>query len=250
MGTEGGRERDHILPTSASISRNSTTDLEEGQPISQRVPRWALWMSAVARNSSTPEHRQIEMDYKFGCIFDHGAAYAPNSFEDPTSGKRIVWSWLIEEDVPVEYCEDKGWTGCITLPSELFLFELDHVVSGFKSSLEDLACTFEVEASKHGGYTVRTLGIRPLQSLESLRLRAPSAHIDKLCKLALPLTELESPEAKSLTSNDIPVPGTRWELIASIDVRSHCSTVGFRILHGSGTPGSTRMLYQDHVPPA
>lgn len=241
MGSEGGHDRDHVLPTSASVSKTTTADLKGDEMLSQRVPRWALWMSAVARNSSTSEHRLIEMDYKFGGIFDHGAAYAPNSFQDEATGKRIVWSWLIEEDTPVEFCEDKGWTGCITLPRELFLFEIDHVVSGFKSSIQDLACTFEAEASKHDRYTVRTLGIRPFEGLQKLRLGAPSAHIDKLCKLVLPLAEPGTQEV--LTSTDIPVPGTRWELDAIIKVHNHCSTVGFRISHGEATLGSTEIIF-------
>lgn len=241
LGTEGGQDRDHVLPTPASISQSTTTDGEGNAVPSQRVPRWALWISAVARNSSTPEHRWIEMDYKFGGIFDHGAVYAPNSFQDPSTGRRIVWGWLIEEDVPVEHCENKGWTGCITLPRELFLFEIDHVVSGFKSSIQELACTFEAEPSNHGRFTLRTLGIRPFEDLQELRLGAPSAHIDKLCKLALPLTEPDTGEV--VTSTDIPLSGTRWEVVATILVHDHCSTVGFRISHGTSTLGSTEIIF-------
>lgn len=181
------------------------------------------------------------MDYKFGGIFDHGAVYAPNSFQDPSTGRRIVWGWLIEEDVPVEYCENKGWTGCITLPRELFLFEIDHIVSGFKSSIQELACTFEAEPSNHGRFTLRTLGIRPFEDLQELRLGAPSAHIDKLCKLALPLTEPDTGEV--VTSTDIPLSGTRWELVATILVHDHCSTVGFRISHGTNTLGFTEIIF-------
>lgn len=243
MGTEGGQDRDHVLPTSASISVSAPVK-ENGQAVPQRVSRWTLWMSAVARNSSTPEHRLIEMDYKFGGIFDHGAAYAPNSFEDPTTGKRLVWSWLIEEDVPIEFCEDKGWTGCITLPRELFLFEIDNITSGFKSTIEELACTFESEPStKDDGHTIRTLGIRPLKGLQDLRRGAPSVHVDRLCKLALPLDETLTSQDDPSTSTDIPVPGTRWEITAAVKVHDHCSTVGLRILHGPGTLGATEITF-------
>lgn len=246
MGTEGGQEREHVLPNAASISRASIADVNSDPTLSQQVPRWSLWTSAVARNSSTPEHRSMEMDYKFEGIVDHGAAYAPNSFEDPLSGRRIVWSWPIEEeDVPVGCCEYKGWTGCITLPRKLFLFEIDHVVSGFRSSIEELACTSEADTSRNGGYTVRTLGIQPFERLQKLRRGPPSAHIDKLCKLALPLTEpyttLDGPTTIIFT--DIPVPDTRWEQNAAIIVHNHCSAVGFRLSHGNGTLGSTKITF-------
>lgn len=236
-GTEGGQDRDHITPTSNAVG----SQVNDKTKLPERVPRWTLWLCAKARNCSTPGHRRIEMDYNFGGIFDHGVAYAPNSFQDPSTGKRVVWSWLIEEDVPIDYCEDKGWTGCLSLPREVFLYEIDHVVSGFKSSLDELRYTFEIETSAKGYHTARTLGVRPLQDLENLRLGAPTAHIDKSCKLSLPL--LDSDTQSILSSTDIPVPGTRWELNAFIRILPICESVGFTIFHGAAANMSTEIIF-------
>lgn len=241
LGTEGGEDRDHVLPSAAHAGQTDDEIKEDKDSLPQRVPRWPIWMSAVPRKSSTPERGWIEMDYKFGGIYDHGSVYALNSFHDGLTGKRIAWSWLIEEDVPLEHCKDKGWTGCISLPRELFLFEIDHVVSGFKSSFDELAHTFEAQHSKHNRHTIRTLGIRPFEGLKELRLGAPSAHIDKMCKLALPLSEPDKEDL--LTSTDILAPGTRWELDAVIRVHDRCEKVGFKILHGSKATRPTEIVF-------
>lgn len=236
-GTEGGQDRSHLLPTSGAVNENVRDKLA----LPQRVARWSLWLCAEARNCSTPGHRRVEMDYKFGGILDHGVAYAPNSFEDPSTGKRIVWCWLVEEDVPIECCEDKGWTGCLSIPRELFVFEIDYIVSGFKSSLDELSHSFEIEDSTKDYTTVRTLGVRPLSALEELRRGAPIAHIDEACKLVLPLLDVDTQSV--LSSTDIPVPGTRWELKAIIKVLPHCDSVGFTIFHGKEANISTEIIF-------
>lgn len=51
---------------------------------------------------------------------DHGCLYAASSFHDEKKGRRIMWGWITEDDLPEEYYNTQGWAGLISLPRELF----------------------------------------------------------------------------------------------------------------------------------
>ncbi|KAN0059972.1 putative beta-Fructufuranosidase [Thecaphora frezii] len=51
---------------------------------------------------------------------DHGCLYAANSFQDPVRDRRIMWGWITEDDLPEDQYNRQGWSGCLSLPRELF----------------------------------------------------------------------------------------------------------------------------------
>ncbi|KAJ9659601.1 hypothetical protein H2198_003014 [Neophaeococcomyces mojaviensis] len=125
MGSEGGEDRGHIL----------TQGIRQRQ-LPQRIPRWCMWMCGELQSDITG----VKFDPKFSGMLDHGCFYAASTFHDPKHDRKVLWGWIIEEDVTVERCRAKGWTGCLAIPREIFLLELSQVEDTVRSHLKDVAC--------------------------------------------------------------------------------------------------------------
>lgn len=95
-------------------------------------------------------------------MIDWGTLYASNTFLH--EGRRILWGWLIEEDLPDNILAERGWTGCFGVPRELFLASYTGVTGTLTGKVEDVG-SFEALPSGE----VVTLGIRPLPELAHLR---------------------------------------------------------------------------------
>ncbi|CZS97361.1 related to acid beta-fructofuranosidase precursor [Rhynchosporium agropyri] len=115
IGSEGGLQREHLKVGDEAYS---------------------TWCMRVA--GKLQKQGGIWMEYEFSGVLDHGCFYAANSFDDPRSGKRIVWGWLQEEDLTLSRREAKGWTGHLSLQRELSYHKITNVVRAIKTPLSEI----------------------------------------------------------------------------------------------------------------
>jgi len=210
-GAEGDREKDWVKNASPA----------PGVP--DRDVRWSLWMSGTP----VATDRGPQLKHDFGGILDHGIFYAASSLQDPMSQRRVVWGWLPEEDCAESHCISRGFNGCLSIPRELFLQELSCVTDTLCTPLPDIpSISVESHADTH---TVRTLGIRPLPALSSLRQRVEYSSDN----VVLP--------TKLTTSHILPFRSTTFEMKTTISLASIDATtvVGLRILQNTNTETCT-----------
>lgn len=214
-GSEGGETREHLKANVPYID------------LPQRVVRWALWMCGklIKRQDAS-----ICFEYEFSGILNHGCYYAANSFFDPVVNRRVVWGWLPEEDVRPEYCQSKGWNGCLAMPHEVFLFEIYHVVRALRSPLGDISC-MSTQQESGSLATLRSLGIKPLR--EKLQLRKG---------LAFSRSNLSLPVLKSHAWKTS-VQSQQFGLQATINIGPGTDRVGFYIRHNQAHSTHTAVYF-------
>lgn len=78
--------------------------------------RAAIYMRYGARMGGSG----IRLEPESVGMLDHGCLYAASSFVDPVRQRRILWGWITEDDMPEEHYDVQGWSGCLSLPRELF----------------------------------------------------------------------------------------------------------------------------------
>lgn len=219
IGAEGDAERDHIR----------AYDLPVGLP--PRTVRAQLWMSG-----DLSEHEgSLRFQYRYGGFLDHGSYYAANSFQDPRSGRRIVYGWIPEEDISAARAREKGWNGSLALPRELFLLTIPAVVRALKSPLSEISC-LEAEARPDGTFKVNMLGVRPISEVDRLRGSCGNIfHTDD--RLLLPRSDSE--QRQWLYSTTSPT----WELEATISLKAHCDSVGFVVRHNDDISNCTKITF-------
>ncbi|KNG85815.1 glycosyl hydrolase family protein [Aspergillus nomiae NRRL 13137] len=184
----------------------------------KRVSRSQLWM-AVDPRPEQPKCKPIEAlaDYAFSGIFDHGCAYAANSFWDPVTSQYVVYCWITEDDLPDTIRHQQGWSGVISLPRVLKLTTLRNVTKTRCSNFSDVT-SIEKEANGEGSFTIRTLGIEPDQRLKKLRRGAQSIMNVPLCD-------------RQHWDNCVSLTTSRWELKAEFAVGKLCKLVGIEFEH-------------------
>ncbi|BEJ14235.1 hypothetical protein CspHIS471_0400020 [Cutaneotrichosporon sp. HIS471] len=156
-----GAERQVIITGSEGGKPRPTAPTQKEAP--ERTPRYAPWLMG------TLEERAGEIDLAMSAsgMVDWGDLYAGNTFKHP-DGRTVLWGWLIEEGLNDAALEAKSWTGCLTVPRELFLATYDGVTGALVSKMDEVR-SFEVLSVSDGVCTVATLGIRPLTELGALR---------------------------------------------------------------------------------
>lgn len=206
-GSEGGVERDWI------------TEYLAGKPEThpRRTVRYCNWLSGMLKESGDGG---AAFRPDFSGLFDHGCLYAINTFRD-ASGRQIAWGWIPEEDVPIEFCKEKGWNGCLSLPRELFLQRIPNVTGALQSPLDSIT-SISAEHESDGTFTVYTLGIRPLPDLQRISFGKPRAWNN----VSLPALK-EGQTTKSIG----PANGRTWKLEATVEVGDGCTEVGVHIRH-------------------
>lgn len=128
----------------------------------KRTPRYSNWaLGQLAKK----EDGEVRLEMRQAGLLDCGVLYAATSFVAP-DGRRILWGWMIEEDLPDADLKERGWTGCFGVPRELFVQKVDGVVGALRSDLHAIG-SVDVTPSP-GGYAVSTLGTRPLAELAGL----------------------------------------------------------------------------------
>jgi beta-fructofuranosidase len=178
-----------------------------------------LWMAGSLKST----RNGITMEQEMSGILDYGCFYAGSSYEHPVSHTRIVWGWLKEEDLTLARRESKGWTGCLSLPRELFLLCIRGVTKSLKTPLEDISSTKIVDDESNESSqgekrkNLYTLGIRPYSGITLLR-QSPSQVWTHLGGGHGPrrLTALER---------------TSWEMEALVKIESASCCLGFHINH-------------------
>ncbi|SPO05071.1 related to acid beta-fructofuranosidase precursor [Cephalotrichum gorgonifer] len=220
-GSEGGIERDWV------------TEYLTGKPEThpRRTVRYCNWLSGMLRRQ--PGGGGAVLDPKFSGLLDHGSLYAVNPLQD-ASGRRIAWGWIPEEDVPIEYCKEKGWNGCLSLPRELFLQRISHVTGALRSSMEDIT-SISAEQESDGTFVVHTIGIRPLPEVR----RAPFGEPRTWNNISLPARN-ESETIEGIRSGG----GPTWKLELVVDVMDHCEEAGVHIRHTADMSTGTTITFR------
>lgn len=205
-----------------------------------RPCRGQLWMSGALRKKEVRGTCIADMSYEFGGYLDHGSLYAANSFYDPQIQTPVVWGWIPEDDLCDELRHAQGWSGMLSLPRELRMQTLQHVIGTCSSRLEDIT-SIEVTQNQHGSGTVRTLASEPLRRLVQKLRTGPNVRHSwaEMRKLSAKPSNCGLP-ADSLRTNT-------WELRCSIKVARGCRNVGLRIAHGEEFLHSTVMSFDPLV---
>lgn len=120
-------------------------------------PQWSLWNEGhvVRRENGSAEFVPLT-----GGAGDWGLGYALTSFNDTKNNRRVQYAWLKEDNVGdggLFSANQQGFQGALSIPRELFVHEVDHVVN-----------TTELTESKTAiveNGTARTLGVRPLDDV-------------------------------------------------------------------------------------
>lgn len=206
IGAEGDVEKDHVH------------GYEQGNK-QLRTIRSQLWMSG----SLTRTNNGVRFVFEHGGYLDHGPSYAANSFEDPVSGRRIVYGWIPEEDILPETARLKGWNGSLAIPRELFLLQIPNVQESPEYALSEMVC-FESRTEKDGSTTLLTLGVRPIAEIARLR-KGCGQKLKAETGMTLPILDaaVRRPLFETLS--------TVWELEATISIEQDCRTAGFHIRH-------------------
>lgn len=156
-GAEGGHEQAEVA---------EYHQLHTQRP--RRTPRYANWF--FGNLEVTDE--EARMGIGAAGLLDWGLFYAANHFV-AKDGRKVLWGWLIEEDLADEALQQRGWTGCMGVPRELFQQTLDGVTGGLRSDLDS------IKSIERDGSRVSTLGVKPLSDLAGLRgtpLHLPPIH--------------------------------------------------------------------------
>ncbi|KAF3342885.1 hypothetical protein VD0002_g8190 [Verticillium dahliae] len=161
---DGAHEQDFLLMGTEGGVKPRYKEGDE-EPLGQ----WSSWFSgSVEQTAAGPRLR-----HEFDGVLDHGSLYAPNSYVHPETQKRITIGWVREDGLPMSRCKARGWTGFLSLPRELFLSTTHNVTRGLQSPIEDIR-SFKILESGSGGKTVKTLGIKPMDDLRTLRPSRPA----------------------------------------------------------------------------
>ena len=199
-----------------------------------RPSRGQLWMCGDLRKD---EHTgSASISYNFGGHLDHGCLYAANSFFDPRTQKHVVWGWITEEDLCDDLRQQQGWSGALSMPRQLSLQTVHHVVGSLVSDLS-FVTSVRLCPDDNGTFTLQTLASEPYRPLvEDLR-SSPSRHFSNLEKKSLDgsSSELELHQDSLQTK--------QWELECSFKVSKSCSRVGVSIDHSRGNTSKSSFKF-------
>jgi beta-fructofuranosidase len=146
------------------VATNSSTLI----PRVARSARSQRWISGEPQTTPSSSDSSIKLSHNFSGLLDWGLFYAANSFYDPINKQRVVFGWILEEDLSPELRKAQGWSGFISLPRTLGMQTVHHVDVGCKDIL-DTVPGFTYSDDGEGGLKVTTICCRPAPQLQSLR---------------------------------------------------------------------------------
>lgn len=235
MGTEG------CLPSSVGPST--------GKGIS-RPERGQLWMSgALRRNEAISTASPVTMAPSAVGYIDHGCLYAANSFHDPISDTQIIWGWITEDDLCDELRHAQGWSGLLSLPRELRVQTLKHVICARANALHEIT-SIEVEQQEQAEFdgtstklwTIRTLASEPLERVVHTLRSGPNVRCWTLGKSSLRTLQ----QSLSIGYSEEELQTSTWELSCSIKVSSSCRNAGFVLAHASDLSSRTTLAFSPY----
>jgi beta-fructofuranosidase len=194
----------------------------------------------LQKNINTQISGPVDMTYDYGGHLDHGCLYAANSFFDPRSGKQIVWGWLTEEDLCDELRHAQGWSGILSMPRELRIQTIRHVIAASKSELASIT-SIELEGDAHGSSTVRTLASQPYQPLIEKLRQGSGVRRSSLTRSRLAAGD------RSVQFTATQLQSTAWELDCVIQMSKASSKVGVRIGHSEGQSVLHQYIRRQHA---
>ena len=130
--------------------------------------RHANWFFGDLRPQlSSGTSKNVKLSIETAGLLDWGDLYACQTFSDDT-GRRLMWGWIVEEDLTTPMLEAKGFTGCLGVIREVYLMVLERVIGTCKSTIEEIG-SLDATSQADGTYHLITLGFRPLPELARLR---------------------------------------------------------------------------------
>ncbi|PWN41000.1 Arabinanase/levansucrase/invertase [Ceraceosorus guamensis] len=169
-------------------------------------------------------------------LLDEGCAYAASAFHDAPTGRRMMWSWITEDDLPESYYDAQGWSGLMALPRELHQLELSNVIGALHSPLSAIGSIQSVPSNAvPGTCTVSTLGIRVAQEVERLRKGAQRRHESGVIRFD---------SANGTAFQLLDVASRSWELSTEVEVASGTAEVGLSIAHNQDRTKCTTVAFR------
>lgn len=219
IGAEGAAEKAHVSLWARP------------QSIAPRTVRSQQWMCGdFVLESGIPRFQ-----YGFGGSLDHGLFYAANSFFDPVSGRRIMYGWIPEEDIPAQLAHEKGWNGALAFPRELFALRIPNVHKALRTDLSMLGC-YERLRQPDGTLDLLTLGVRPIE--EFARLRARCTRVQDFGS-TVELPEFDGSTQRSITE----ATSNTWELETVVSLQDGCEEVGIILAHADDLDRRTTITF-------
>jgi beta-fructofuranosidase len=203
----------------------ATTDSSSPTPRATRSGRSQRYLCGTPKHTSSND--EIKMTHEFSGVLDWGVFYAANSFFDPISSQRVIFGWILEEDLSDEIRELQGWSGFISLPRAISMQTIEGVDVGCKDVLDEVP-GFSYEEDGRGRLTVSTICCRPVLQLQSLRW----GNVVALESLAW-FSSLGDVRVDTDVALDLPGLSS-LELDAVFTSRNHAELLGIDIFHTSG----------------
>jgi beta-fructofuranosidase len=202
-------------------------------PRAARSGRSQNWLCGTPKESSQED--DLKLQHEFSGVLDWGIFYAANSFWDPIYNQRIIFGWILEEDLSDEMREAQGWSGCISLPRTLSMQAIQGVDRSCKGVLEKVP-GFTYCDDDDGNLKVTTICCKPAPQLQTLR------YGDAVSLKSLPsFSSLEAVETGTDATLELTgLPSLELDAIFTSD--DHVELLGIDIFHTSGKPITPNLL--------
>jgi beta-fructofuranosidase len=220
-----------ILIVGVEGCKLSETPTENSPPTPRatRSGRSQRWLCGTPTHTSSDE---IKLTHEFSGVLDYGTFYAANSFYDPISSQRVVFGWILEEDLSDEIRELQGWSGFISLPRAISMQMMEGVDVGCKGIL-DRVPGFSYQEDGRGRLRVWTICCNPVPQLQGLRWGD-----------AMSLKSLEHfsslEDVRGDTEASLELPGmSSVEVDAVFSFAEYAEVLGIDIFHTAGKSSAT-----------
>lgn len=206
------------------ISAHSATNSPQPIPRSARTGRSQRWLCGKPVSSN----HEIKLQHELSGVLDWGLFYAANSFFDPVSKQRVLFGWILEEDLSDELREQQGWSGCISLPRVLSMQTISGVDVACKGVL-DTVPGFTYKQDGKGKLEVTTICCRPAPQLKALRY-GDAVAMGSLARFE----SLEDVRGDTDATLDVPgLPSLELDTLFTFD-NEHVHHLGIDIFHSPG----------------
>lgn len=183
--------------------------------------RHAMWAKVELNGSQlTP--------MKSGKI-DHGTLYAATTFVHGPTQRRLLWGWITEDDLAESRYDQQGWSGCMSLPREMFLLTYNGVDKSAAAD-EELKHVFEMQEEEgKQSLRIQTLGSRP--AVETLALRKGAEHF---------IAQTSNPGPLPIQSKSVELD---LEIAINADIKDNKAEIGLMICHNVSHSRYTKIIY-------
>ncbi|THY02941.1 Arabinanase/levansucrase/invertase [Aureobasidium pullulans] len=164
-----------------------------------------------------------KLQMRFSGHLDYGTFYAANSLFDPLLGERVVYGWILEDDLPDELKQMQGWSGFLSLPRTLKMTSVQNITQSCVALLTQRP-GFGYERCQSGLFTVTTLWQGPDHRVRKLR----EVEVTFEC---LPVIVYSAADRVLLRVLRPPQPAAHMEVWASFSLGPCTTAAGLRLYH-------------------